>query len=78
MITRGQAECPSSGGQMGVADPAQGLAYSGKKRAHIANRGAAVPLPRGISTSKAYCTQRGESRRRGEKTPRGEKTRGAA
>lgn len=80
MITRGQAECPSSGGQMEVVDPAQGLAYSylGKKRAHIANRGAALPLPRGISTSKAYCTQRGESRWRGEKLLRVEKMRGAA
>lgn len=36
MITRGQAECPSSGGQMGVVDPAQGLAYSySGKNVHI-------------------------------------------
>lgn len=54
---------------MGIVDPAQGLAYSysGKNVHILQTEGAAVPLPRGISASKAYCTQHGVSRRRGEK-----------
>lgn len=35
IIMRGQAECPSLGGQIGIVVPAQGLAYSYSISMHI-------------------------------------------